>query len=88
MLSDGIDAADAFESAVLNAAPDQDQETLRQQCALAYDVSTVASALSPASAKSKAVDPSVTNPSPQGRRAASDFHLTPGDASSFNFKAA
>jgi len=75
MLSDGIDAADAFESAILNAAPDQDQETLRQQCALAYDVTTVAAALGGATPKA---DPSVTNPSPQGRRAASDFHLTPG----------
>ena len=72
LLSDGINAGDAFEAAVLHATPEQDQETLRQQCALAIDEHTVAHALgSPVVA-----DPSLVNPSPQGRRAAADFKLS------------
>lgn len=50
MLTDGIDAETAFRSAVLNAASDQDRETLRQQCLLAYDRTAVARALDPAAA--------------------------------------
>jgi MoxR-like ATPase len=91
LLTDGNDAAEAFEAAILNAAPEQDQETLRQQCSLAYDPMTVAQALEPVTAKPSAGDPAVTNPTPQGRRAAGDFHLTPGanhtSNVSFNFNA-
>ena len=47
MLSDGIDAETAFRTAVLNAASEQDRETLRQQCLLAYDKAAVARALDP-----------------------------------------
>lgn len=90
MLTDGNSAEDAFEAAILNAAPDQDQETLRQQCSLACDASTVAMALAPPSARhAPTVDPTASNPTPQGRRAASDFQLTPGGnhTCSFDFKA-
>jgi MoxR-like ATPase len=45
LLSDGIDAETAFVSAVLNAAPEADHETLRQQCALTIDDANVANAL-------------------------------------------
>jgi MoxR-like ATPase len=45
LLSDGIDPETAFVSAVLNAAPEADHETLRQQCALTIDENTVARAL-------------------------------------------
>lgn len=79
MLTDGNDTGDAFEAAILNAAPDQDQETLRQQCSLAYDPMTVAEALEPAGARRTVTgaDPALANPTPQGRRAAADFSLTP-----------
>jgi MoxR-like ATPase len=50
MLTDGIGAEVAFQCAVLNAASDQDRETLRQQCLLAYDRSAVARALDPVAA--------------------------------------
>jgi MoxR-like ATPase len=89
LLTDGNDAGEAFEAAILNAAPEQDQETLRQQCSLAYDPMTVAQALEPVTPKAGAGDPAVTNPTPQGRRAAGDFQLTPGGNNganvSFNF---
>ena len=79
LLTDGNDVDDAFEAAVLNATPEQDQETIRQQCALACDELTVAAALetTPARKPTGTADPASTNPTPQGRRAASDFALTP-----------
>jgi MoxR-like ATPase len=45
LLTDGLDAETAFVSAVLDAAPESDHETLRQQCALSIDGATVAAAL-------------------------------------------
>ena len=72
LLTDGINPADAFEAAILNATPEQDQETLRQQCALAIDGDTVTLAMG----SHVAVDPSMANPTAQGRRAAADFRLS------------
>ena len=71
LLMDGIGAEDAFCSAVLNCASEQDVETLREQCLLTYDKRTVANALNPAAPVP--ADPAVTNPTPAGREAASDF---------------
>jgi hypothetical protein len=71
LLMDGIGPEDAFCSAVLNCASEQDVETLREQCLLTYDKRTVANALNPAAPV--AADPAVTNPTPAGRDAASDF---------------
>jgi cobaltochelatase CobS len=76
LLTDGIDVARAFKVAILNAAPEQDRETLRQQCSLAVDAANVAAALHPVASAPIAADPSVTNPSAAGRAAASDFTLT------------
>jgi hypothetical protein len=45
LLTDGIDAANAFEMAILNCAAEQDVEALREQCLLAYDESNVKRAL-------------------------------------------
>lgn len=45
LLTDGIDPEEAFMTAVLHCASEDDQETLRQQCLLAYDRSAVAAAL-------------------------------------------
>ena len=45
LLQDGIDAEYAFQSAVLNCAAEQDVETLREQCLLAYDQGNVTRAL-------------------------------------------
>lgn len=47
LLSDGVAPEDAFAAAVLNCAPEQDMEALRQQCLLAYDKNTVRNALLP-----------------------------------------
>jgi len=74
LLTDGVDCDEAFKSTILHAAPDQDRETLRQQCSLAVDNATVAAALGASNATTTA-DPSVTNPTAAGRAAASDFHL-------------
>lgn len=71
LLMDGIDAENAFRSAVLNCASEQDVETLREQCLLTYDKRTVANALNPAAPVQ--ADPAVTNPTPAGREAAGDF---------------
>ena len=68
---DGIGPEDAFCSAILNCASEQDVETLREQCLLTYDKRTVANALNPAAPMVS--DPAVTNPTPAGRDAASDF---------------
>jgi hypothetical protein len=73
LLQDGVDAEYAFQSAVLNCAAEQDVETLREQCLLAYDHANVARALKGKTASSDPVDPSVTNPSPAGRAAAASF---------------
>jgi len=75
LLTDGVDVGDAFDACILNAAPDQDRETLRQQCALAIDAGTVTQALGATNATTTA-DPSVTNPSEAGRRAANEFRLS------------
>ena len=73
LLQDGVDAEYAFQSAVLNCAAEQDVETLREQCLLAYDHANVARALKGKTASSDPADPSVTNPSPAGRAAAASF---------------
>ena len=72
MLTDGIDPEDAFEAAVLNCCKDQDKETIRQQCLLAYDRTAVAKALDPDAAVA-GVDPTISNPTAAGRAAAQDF---------------
>lgn len=71
LLTDGIKPAEAFEAAVLNCAVEQDVETLREQCLLAYDANNVARALAPSAPQ--ATDPTITNPTLAGRAAASDF---------------
>jgi cobaltochelatase CobS len=71
LLLDGIDAEVAFQAAVLNCAAEQDVETLREQCLLAYDRTAVANALSPLAPV--APDPAIANPTPAGRSAAADF---------------
>ena len=73
LLQDGVDAEYAFQSAVLNCAAEQDVETLREQCLLAYDHTNVARALKGKTVSSDPADPSVTNPSPAGRAAAASF---------------
>jgi MoxR-like ATPase len=79
LLVDGIGAEDAFNAAVLNCVPEQDVETLRQQCLLAYDAGNVAAALCPAPVVPPVVtpdasnDPAFTNPSTAGRLAAASF---------------
>jgi cobaltochelatase CobS len=70
LLTDGVEAEDAFVSAVLNCAEEQDREALRQQCLLAYDKAQVAAALNGAPV---ACDPAATNPTPAGRDAAAQF---------------
>lgn len=45
LLTDGIDPVDALNMAVLAKAPEQDVETLRQQCLLAVDRAEIAAAL-------------------------------------------
>jgi cobaltochelatase CobS len=70
LLTDGVEAEDAFVSAVLNCAEEQDREALRQQCLLAYDKAQVSAALNGAPI---AQDPAATNPSPAGRDAATQF---------------
>ena len=72
-LMDGFDPEDAFKAAVLNCAPEQDVETLRQQCLLAYSKANVAQALNPPAVDPDVTDPSATNPTPAGRNAAVDF---------------
>jgi MoxR-like ATPase len=72
LLVDGIDPETAFQSAVLNCTPEQDVETLREQCLLAYDREAVARALNP-SMPAPPADPSLSNPTPAGREAASEF---------------
>lgn len=62
----------AFRCAVLNASPEQDHETLRQQCALAIDADQVRMALNPGTAP-VAADPTLTNPTVAGRNAANEF---------------
>jgi cobaltochelatase CobS len=76
LLQDGIDAEYAFQSAVLNCAAEQDVETLREQCLLAYDQGNVTRALKgrgTSNGTTDTPDPAVTNPSPAGRTAASSF---------------
>jgi cobaltochelatase CobS len=74
LLVDGIDAEAAFQAAVLNCAPEQDVEALREQCLLAYDRAAVAKALNPAApAAPVVVDPTIANPTLAGRHAASEF---------------
>jgi hypothetical protein len=77
LLTDGINPDDAFLVSILNATPDQDKETIRQQCSLAIDASTVARALAMHGQTNtrQGVDPSVSNPTEAGRRAAADFRL-------------
>jgi cobaltochelatase CobS len=75
LLIDGVDAEYAFQAAVLNCAAEQDVETLREQCLLAYDRDAVARALN-VNAKT-APDPSKTNPTAAGRAAAIDFPDAP-----------
>ena len=71
LLLDGIDAEYAFQSAILNCAAEQDVETLREQCLLAYDRTAVANALNPG--VTPVLDPSTANPTAAGRVAAADF---------------
>jgi hypothetical protein len=71
LLLDGIDPEVAFQAAVLNCAAEQDVETLREQCLLAYDRTAVAAALNPSAPA--APDPATANPTPAGRSAATDF---------------
>jgi cobaltochelatase CobS len=78
LLVDGHSAEDAFNAAVLNCVPEQDVETLRQQCLLAYDAANVSAALNPApiapaAPAPDAADPAFTNPSTAGRLAANAF---------------
>jgi hypothetical protein len=74
LLQDGIDAEYAFQSAVLNCAAEQDVETLREQCLLAYDQGNVTRALKGGTSRTTDTpDPAVSNPSPAGRAAASSF---------------
>ena len=76
LLQDGIDAEYAFQSAVLNCAAEQDVETLREQCLLAYDQGNVTRALKGRGTSVMDAfnpDPAITNPSPAGRSAASSF---------------
>jgi len=75
LLTDGVAAETAFQAAILNCAPEQDVETLREQLLLTYDKATVAAALNPATTTgaAPASDPTLTNPTPAGRAAASDF---------------
>jgi MoxR-like ATPase len=71
MLVDGHDVEYAFQCAVLNTSAEQDVETLREQCLLAYDRKAVSLAL--ATQNGAAPDPIIANPTPAGRSAASDF---------------
>jgi hypothetical protein len=74
LLTDGVDAETAFQAAVLNCAPEQDVETLREQLLLTYDHVTVAAAINPTPYLDLGSrDPALTNPTPAGRAAASDF---------------
>jgi MoxR-like ATPase len=76
LLQDGIDAEYAFQSAVLNCAAEQDVETLREQCLLAYDQGNVTRALKGRGTSVMDAfnpDPAITNPSPAGRSAAASF---------------
>jgi MoxR-like ATPase len=72
LLTDGIGVEEAFQAAVLNCAPEQDRETLREQCLLAYDKDAVMAALNP-SLPLPAPDATLTNPTPAGRSAAGEF---------------
>ena len=71
ILTDGIDPEAAFQAAVLNCAAEQDVETLREQCLLAYDKHAVAQALNPTAPGTP--DPTIANPTPAGRAAAHAF---------------
>lgn len=71
MLMDGHDTEYSFQCAILNSAAEQDVETLREQCLLAYDRAAVTQALNPLAPV--APDPAIANPTPAGRAAASDF---------------
>jgi len=75
LLTDGVAAEEAFVAAILNCAPEADRETLREQCLLTYDASTVRAALSvsPSGIAPQAQDPAITNPTAAGRQAASQF---------------
>jgi cobaltochelatase CobS len=75
LLSDGIDAETAFSAAVLDGTPEADAETLREQCLLSYDRTTVAACLNPSGddLAHDSQDPAIVNPTPAGRSAASDF---------------
>jgi len=77
LLHRGHDVVDAFDATIINASPEQDHETLRQQCALAIDASNVRATLAPPSPQpAMHADPSVTNATPAGRAAARDFQLS------------
>jgi hypothetical protein len=61
---------------VLNCAAEQDVETLREQCLLAYDQGNVTRALKGRGTSVMDAfnpDPAITNPSPAGRSAAASF---------------
>jgi cobaltochelatase CobS len=45
LLTDGVPAREAFEAAVLNRAPEQDRESLNQQCLLTYDAAAIDAAV-------------------------------------------
>jgi len=71
LLMRGISAEDAFRTAVLNFATEQDREAIREQCLLSYDAENVRRALNPG--KPVPADPSLANPTQAGRQAAQDF---------------
>src|SRR5262249_17753275 len=75
LLTDRIDPEHAFEDAILNSVPDEERETLRQQCLLAYDRTRVAEALDPQGhlTTGNPPDPTAANPTGGGRNAAGDF---------------
>lgn len=73
-LTDGVDPEESFKAAVLNCAAEQDVETLRQQCLLAYDKGQVNAALNPVPAVVVPdTDPTITNATQAGRDAAAQF---------------
>ena len=69
-LMDGLDPEYVFQTAILNCAKEQDVETLREQCLLAYDRVAVAAALR---GTSQPCNPGTNNPTHAGRSAARDF---------------
>jgi MoxR-like ATPase len=76
LLTDGVEPQAAFHAAVLDRAPEQDQESLREQLLLTYDRATIDAALNPVPVfqpQPETRNPTLTNPTPAGRAAASDF---------------